>query len=136
MLADWESPRNAFLGRFRCGCILGLLSPDSARCFTKSPMISLESVDYDTFAPFTGYAFITQAGGGQVEMQLEAVQKLGHRRDDAVRDPFSLTFRGPPGLLMPQGIHAFSCEALGEIELFITQVANGARGSEFEAIFT
>ena len=50
-------------------------------------MISLESVDYDTSAPFTGHAFITQAGGGRVKMQLEAVQKLGHRRDGAERDP-------------------------------------------------
>lgn len=116
--------------------IAGLLSPDSIRCFSKRPMIPLDTVDHDTFAPLTGLAFITQSGGGRVEMQLESVQKLGHRHDDAARDPFSLTFRGPPGLLMPQGTYAFLCEALGEIELFITQVGNGARGSEFEAIFT
>ena len=50
-------------------------------------MISLESIDYHISAPFTGHAFITQVSGGWVEMQLEAVQKLGLRRDDAVRDP-------------------------------------------------
>ena len=114
----------------------GLRSPESVGCFSKRPMLSLESVDHETFAPLTGHAFITQAGGGRVELQLEAVQILGHRRDDAVREPFSLTFRGPPGLRLPQGIYAFGCEALGEIELFITQVADGPQGSEFEAIFT
>ncbi len=99
-------------------------------------MIPLETVDHETFAPLAGHAFITQAGGGRVEIQLDAVQKLGHRRDDAQRDPFSLTFRGPQGLHLPQGIYGFACEALGEIELFITQVGDGPRGAEFEAIFT
>ncbi len=116
--------------------IPGLLSPDSVRCSSNSPMIPLDTVDHDTFAPLTGQVFITQSGGGRVEVQLESVQKLGHRREEAARDPFSLLFRGQPGMLMQQGTYRFSCEALGEIELFITQVANGARGSEFEAIFT
>lgn len=114
----------------------GLLSPESVRYSSKRPMIPLDSVDHDTFAPLTGHAFITQAGGGRVDMQLDAVQKLGHRRDDAMREPFSLTFGGPQGLRLPQGIYRFACEALGEIDLFITQVADGPQGSEFEAIFT
>ncbi len=99
-------------------------------------MIPLESVDHDTFAPLTGHTFITATASGRVEIQLCAVKKLGHRRADATRDPFSLTFGGPPGLRVPQGIYCFACEALGEIELFITQVADGPQGSEFDAIFT
>lgn len=114
----------------------GLRSPESVAYFSTRPMLSLESVDHETFAPLTGHAFITQAGGERIEIQLEMVRKLGHRRDDAMREPFSLTFRGPPGLRLPQGIYGFGCEVLGEIELFITQVADGPQGSEFEAIFT
>lgn len=99
-------------------------------------MLPLESVDHDTFAPLTGHAFITFTGSGRVEVLLSAVQKLGHRRTDAARDPFALTFRGSQGLRVPQGTYSFACEGLGEIELFITQVADGPQGSEFEAIFT
>lgn len=96
-------------------------------------MIPLESVDHDTFAPHTGEAFITSSG---VTLHLKSVSKLGHRRADAARDPFSLTFGGAQGLRLPQGIYHFMCGPLGEIELFITQVADGPQGSEFEAIFT
>jgi hypothetical protein len=52
------------------------------------------------------------------------------------RDPFSVIFTGPQGLRVPQGTYQFECETLGEIGMFITQVADGANGSEFEAIFT
>jgi hypothetical protein len=99
-------------------------------------MIPLESVDHDTFAPLAGHAFLTTTASGPVEIQLSGVKKLGHRRAEATRDPFSLAFRGPQGLRVSQGTYLFACEGLGEIELFITQVADGPQGSEFEAIFT
>ena len=99
-------------------------------------MIPLESVDHDTFAPLIGLAFTAATAMGGVELVLSAVQKLGHRRADALRYPFSLTFRGPHGLRLPQGIYRLACESFGEIELFITQLADGPQGAEFEAIFT
>ena len=98
--------------------------------------IPLESVDYDFFAPLVGGGFTATAGNVAVGLRLDEVRKLGHRRSGATRDPFSLLFRGPQGLRLPQGIYLLSCEAFGEVELFITQVADGAKGSEFEAIFT
>lgn len=99
-------------------------------------MIPLESVDHDTFAPLTGQFFSTTTASGRLEIELHDVKKLGHRRADAARDPFSLAFRGPQGLRVEQGTYRFACDALGEIELFITQVADGPQGSEFEAVFT
>lgn len=99
-------------------------------------MIPLESVDHDTFFPLIGQVFASGTGEGRIELRLSGVRKLGHRRADAARDPFSLTFTGPQGLRVPQGTYLFVCETLGEIGIFITQVADGASGSEFEAIFT
>lgn len=98
--------------------------------------LPLESVARETFAPFIGRSFIVTAGDARIEMELSEVKALGHKRPDAPRDPFSLTFRGAPGLRLPQGIYHMSCEGLGEIEPFITQNAGGSGGSEFEAIFT
>ncbi|MEO5714174.1 MAG: hypothetical protein ABIT37_11860 [Luteolibacter sp.] len=99
-------------------------------------MIPLESVDYDTFFPLIGQTFSSGDAEGRVELVLSVVEKLGHRREDAPRDPFSLTFRGPQGLRVPQGTYRLECDGLGKIGLFITQVGDGAKGSEFEAVFT
>jgi len=99
-------------------------------------MTPLESVDHDTFFPLVGQTFAAGGREGRLELCLATVRKLGHRRADAKRDPFSLTFTGPQGLRVPQGTYLFECDALGEIGMFITQVADGANGSEFEAIFT
>ena len=53
-------------------------------------MISLDTVQHKTFAPLVGHCFVT----GEVRLELTGVMKLGHKRADAPRDPFSLTFRG------------------------------------------
>jgi hypothetical protein len=99
-------------------------------------MTPLESVSQETFAPLVGQAFTATTTDGQVELHLAEVKLLGHKRDQATRDPFSLAFRGKPGLRLPQGTYQLNCGSLGEIGIFITQVADGAKGSEFEAIFT
>ncbi len=99
-------------------------------------MIALETVEHSTFAPFEGHDFNVSTGTNPIALQLSNAKKLGHRRANAERDPFSLTFRGPQGLRLPQRIYHFACEGFGEIELFITQLADGPQGSEFEAVFT
>ncbi len=99
-------------------------------------MIRLETVSHETFAPLIGEAFVASTANGNIELHLAALKQLGHKRDEATRDPFSLTFRGPQGLRLPQGTYHLACGAIGEMELFITQVADGAHGSDFEAIFT
>jgi hypothetical protein len=98
-------------------------------------MIALESLQYSTFAPLVGSAFMVKTGAG-AELRLHEVKQLGGQREGASRPPFSLTFRGPHGLRIQQGIHRIASESLGEMEIFITQLAPGAQGSEFEAVFT
>jgi hypothetical protein len=98
--------------------------------------LPLESLDHETFAPLTGEIFTIAVGDGTVELRLAEVKKLGHRRAEATRDPFSVSFTGAQGMRLPQGIYQFSNASLGVIEMFIAQVGDGAKGSEFEAIFT
>jgi hypothetical protein len=97
-------------------------------------MIPLDTLQHSSFAPLLGQAFILHAGH-EVEMVLHAATVLGHRRLEALRDPFSLTFHGRQGLRLPQGIYRFSHPSLGELEIFIAQAADGPKGSEFEAVF-
>ncbi len=99
-------------------------------------MIPIETLSIDTFAPLQGSGFTLKSEDLLIDLSLHEVRKLGHKREEALRDPFSLHFRGPQGLRLPQGIYGMTCDSLGEIELFITQIADGAQGSEFEAVFT
>lgn len=98
-------------------------------------MTDLESLTYVQFAPLEGTAFQVGEPLG-AELRLHSVRMLGHRRAQSLRDPFSLLFRGPSGLRIPQGIQKLTNATLGELEIFITQVGDGPDGSDFEAIFT
>lgn len=99
-------------------------------------MSFLESLDHETFAPLAGHVFNIATADGPIELHLQAVNPLGQRRTEAAREPFALVFRGPHGLRLPQGIYRFESASLGEIEMFITQLADGPQGADFEAIFT
>lgn len=98
-------------------------------------MLALELLQHSTFAPLVGSVFQVKTGAG-AELRLHEAKLLGHRRANASRDPFSLVFRGPPGLRIEQGIHRMETSALGEMEIFITQISAGPHGADFEAVFT
>lgn len=98
-------------------------------------MIALETLQHSSFTPVVGQAFTLHADQA-LELVLQEAKLLGHRREEAVRDPFSLTFQGPQGLRVPQGTYRFSHAAQGEMEIFIAQVGDGPKGSLFEAVFT
>lgn len=95
-------------------------------------MLSLDQLTCEMFAPLTSQVFQS----GEVELKLKVAKVLGNRRHEASREPFSLLFQGPPGMRAGQGIYRLAHQSLGELEMFITQVADGPDGSEFEAIFT
>lgn len=99
-------------------------------------MIPLDQLQPADFSALTGQPFGVKAGGQGIELILQSVTVLGHRRADAARDPFSLLFQGPPRLRLQQGVYAFENQVLGTLEIFITQIGDGAQGSTFEAIFT
>lgn len=99
-------------------------------------MIALETLTHDTFAPLVGQRFKITAGEASAELVLANAQVQPGRRPEAIREPFSILFRGAPGLRATQGIYHFEHETLGAFDIFITQVKDGPQGSEFEAIFT
>ncbi len=118
---------------------LGLLSSGGCGSFRNTGsllMTPLESLEHDTFAPLVGQRFTLASPIGLLELQLNAVCKLGQRHAGATREPFSLVFRGQHGLRLPQGVYRFGHASLGELEIFITQLADQSSGADFEAIFT
>jgi hypothetical protein len=99
------------------------------------PLLDLATVTHETFSALAGQAFQVSKPQVFVSLELAECRPLGSRRSEGSRLPFSLTFRGAPGLRLPQGIHRFESAQTGAFEIFITQIADGPAGSEFEAIF-
>jgi hypothetical protein len=50
-------------------------------------------------------------------------------------EAFSIIFRGPPALLLPQGIHNFRHDAIGTFDLFTVPIRQDQRGLYYEAVF-
>lgn len=72
-----------------------------------------------------------------LELELEEVQPfptLPHSRGDMER--FSLYFRGPNHLLLPQRIYRIEHEQMGELDIFLVPVGQGPSGFLYEAVFS
>ncbi len=100
-------------------------------------MTDLTNLTSDDFAPHAGSRFRLHAEGAAEPLELELVEVTsggrGVRRDDRA---FSLVFRGPRGLYLPQRIYRLEHEALGTLEIFLVSIAPDPQGSCFEAVFT
>jgi hypothetical protein len=48
---------------------------------------------------------------------------------------FSIVFRGPPALLLPQGIHRFQHDAIGAFDLFTVPISRDQHSLYYEAVF-
>ena len=99
-------------------------------------MIDLASLDNKTLAPLVGQTMTLRSGQHSVPLVLESIVVHGEKAPQAVREPFSITFRGASGLRIPQAIYRVEHPELGAMEIFITQVGDGPKGSEFESIFS
>ena len=99
-------------------------------------MIPLESLRVEQFQSLVGKPFLLHAANQTVELTLHEVKAYGEKWPGATREPFALALAGPPGLRAPQAIYRFEVPELGELEMFITQTADSAGGSQFQAVFT
>lgn len=80
-------------------------------------------------------ACLNQPFALQPALVLAEVRALGAARSGTTRAPFALTFRGAPGLRIPQQIHHLENATLGALEIFLVQTGDGPGGSFFEAVF-
>ena len=97
-------------------------------------MLDLAKVQCADFAACVNQDF--QIATNAQPLVLELVEARPRNRvPGAMRDPFTLTFRGPPPLRLPQGIYKMVNAQLGEMEIFLVQIAADATSSTFEAVF-
>ena len=97
-------------------------------------MLDLAQVRCEQFAACLNQDFAIILSDGALLLQLSGARPLG-KRPESLREPFALTFLGRAGLRLPQGIYKMRNATLGEMEIFLVQIAADQTGSTFEAVF-
>jgi hypothetical protein len=102
----------------------------------------LDTFTIHTFAPLLHDPFrVVQEAGPGLALELVEVKEMADTgpRDPRVgqrRTPFSLLFRGPRAVILPQQIVRLEHATLGAFDLFIVPLGPDAEGHRYEAIFT
>src|SRR6266480_2939649 len=97
-------------------------------------MLDLATVACAQFAACLNQDFQIVFADGTLPLKLSEARPLG-ARPESIREPFALTFLGRAGLRLPQGIYKLRNATLGEMEIFLVQVAVVQTSSAFEAVF-
>ena len=97
-------------------------------------MLDLAKVRCAEFASCVNQDFEIATSAGPRVLQLFEARPL-EVQPGSTREPFALTFRGPPLLRLPQGIYKMSNAQVGEMEIFLVQIAADQTSSTFEAVF-
>jgi hypothetical protein len=97
-------------------------------------MLDLATVRCEQFAACLNQDFEIVFSDGTLPLKLSEARPLG-ARPESVRKPFALTFLGPAKLRLPQAIYKMRHATLGEMEIFLVQVAADQTSSAFEAVF-
>ena len=74
-----------------------------------------------------------------MDFELISVTELGESTGTEPpdgRQPFSIVFRGPGDVLLPQRIYMIEHEEIGAFDLFLVPIGPDERGLRYEAIFT
>jgi hypothetical protein len=101
-------------------------------------MLDLSHLRDADFSLYLHQTFLMDVGAiERVELELVEVTAFGCEGapPGAVRQPFSLVFRGPKGASYPQRIYRLEHEQMGVMEIFLVPLGPDAEGTRYEAIF-
>ena len=104
---------------------------------------------HELFAPLVGSTFHIQFTDGVIDLRLEEVTPLPAPRyltsngevpvPESVlarRSPFTLSFRGPRNVQLPQRVYRMTQETFAEpLDVFIVPVGADAEGYQYQAVF-
>ena len=97
--------------------------------------MDLAKVRREDFAACLGQDFEIVFSDGTLPAKLIEAKQWGPDQSANVRQPFALTFRIDRGLRLPQGVYKMRNTNLGEMEIFLVQVAGDANSATLEAVF-
>lgn len=79
---------------------------------------------------------VGEADDSMIQLVLESVVEVTGSPDSPRSRPFTLTFSGPGGDHLPQGVYDLAHPALGTIGIFLVPIGPGSDGRHrYEAIF-
>jgi hypothetical protein len=97
-------------------------------------MLDLAKVQRADFAACVHQDFEIVTTAGPLVLQLFEARSR-EAQPGMTREPFTLTFRGAAPLRLLQGIYKMSNAQVGEMEVFLVQIAADQDSSTFEAVF-
>jgi hypothetical protein len=102
--------------------------------------MTLRDLKSSDLTPHLNQSFRLDYGGEEpLTLELARVTQLGNSLEpvDAKgrRNPFSIVFRGPKGVYLPQRIYRLEHDEMGAIEIFLVPIIPDEEGSRFEAVF-
>jgi hypothetical protein len=89
----------------------------------------ISAADFDRSV---GQTFIVETSGKMVALELSAVKRIANSPRDG--GGFSLLFKGPREMLLPQATYRFVGSELAH-DIFIVPVSQDATGYAYEAVF-
>lgn len=98
-------------------------------------MLDLATVTREQFAACLNQDFEIVFSDGTLPVKLIEAKQWGPDQPANVRQPFSLSFRIERSVRFPQGTYPVRHPQLGEMEIFLVQVAGDANSSTLEAVF-
>lgn len=98
-------------------------------------MLDLASIRLEQFAPCLDQDFEVVFPDGTLPAKLIEAQQWGPDQPANVRQPFTLTFRVERNFRFPQGTYKMRHAQLGEMEIFLVQIAADQNSSTLEAVF-
>jgi hypothetical protein len=98
-------------------------------------MVDLATVRREDFTAYLNQNFEIVFPDGTLPAKLIEAKQWGPDQPANVRQPFTLTFRVERGLRFPQGTYKLRHPELGEMEIFLVQIAADASSSTLEAVF-
>jgi hypothetical protein len=97
-------------------------------------MLDLATVTCEQFAACLDQEFEIVFTDGTLPVKLSEARPFGVK-PESIREPFSLAFVAGRPLRLPQGTYKMRHPQLGEMEIFLVQIAVDAESSTFEAVF-
>ena len=97
-------------------------------------MLNLATVTCEQFTACLNQDFEIVFTDGTLPVRLSEARPLGVR-PESIREPFSLAFVAGRPLQLPQGTYQMRHPQLGEMSIFLVQVAADQTSSTFEAVF-
>lgn len=112
-------------------------------------LMSDDPFRHEVFTPLIGSTFRIQFTDGVVDLRLEDVTPLPPPRYltssgevpvpesvRARRNPFTISFRGPRNVQLPQRVYRMTQETFAEpLDIFIVPVGANAEGYQYQAVF-